>query len=232
MSSQCLGTTTRGVRCRLVTRGTPYCQYHSAQGQGGKQCPPTSKTPSSTKAPTSKTPRVKVAPKITPRRRIGGKIVLVPLSESPLLASPQYRQLTEEVEEYTPPEEEYTPPEEEYTPPEEEYTPPEEEYTPAVEETHQCCICLDEEIPSSDLLSCQHPVCVPCLQQITKAECPICRSEIKGSIVDPDIITRIRQKEEEDRLREENANYLVALAMAENPDLDPQELYDRYYHVR
>lgn len=95
-----------------------------------------------------------------------------------------------------------------------------------------CCVCLDQEVPSAELLSCKHPVCVPCLQQLTKTECPTCRAKLGGPSVTGKIFSNIIKREQDDILAEENANLLVALALQEDPNLDPTELYDRFYQTR
>jgi len=99
-------------------------------------------------------------------------------------------------------------------------------------EGSKCCICMDEDVKKEELLACRHAVCVPCLRQLTKAECPVCRAELAGPTVDADILNATRQREVDDKIADENANLLVALALQENPDADPIELYDRYYVLR
>ena len=95
-----------------------------------------------------------------------------------------------------------------------------------------CCICMDEEVPGGELLACQHPVCVPCLRQLTKDECPMCRAKLAGPTVTPDILQRTELGKEQDRIAAMNADLLVALALAENPNADVTELYDRFYQAR
>lgn len=103
---------------------------------------------------------------------------------------------------------------------------------PHEEEGADCCICMDEKVPGGNLLACKHAVCIPCLKQLTKAECPVCRAKLAGPTVTPDILQRTGQRETQDRLAEENANLLVALALQADPNADPVALYDRFYRAR
>lgn len=111
----------------------------------------------------------------------------------------------------------------------------EEENIPSRQEPqlveHDCCICLDEKIREEALLECNHPVCVPCLRQLTKAECPMCRTALAGPNITAEIFNDILQREEGIILAQENANLLVAQALDEDPDQDPTELYDRFYQA-
>lgn len=112
--------------------------------------------------------------------------------------------------------------------PRKEELPTAETYTPN-EDKQQCCICIDEDVAPDNLLNCRHPVCHTCLQQLTKAECPLCRKELRGKTVTPNILARIYQQEEDKHQREEEANQAIAYALQQNPDADVAELYEEYY---
>lgn len=91
-----------------------------------------------------------------------------------------------------------------------------------------CCICYDEEIPSTDLLNCKHPVCGECIGQLQKAECPFCREALEGPLVTDAALANILNREEQARLAEINANYMAGLYLQENPEADPEEVYRMY----
>jgi hypothetical protein len=62
-------------------------------------------------------------------------------------------------------------------------TVPVEEPEPVTEQVvvgpkHECCICLEENVPEQEKTECGHCVCSGCLDQMTKPVCPMCRSEI------------------------------------------------------
>jgi len=98
-------------------------------------------------------------------------------------------------------------------------------------EIHQCCICLDENVPTNKLLNCKHPVCETCVGQLHQAKCPVCRSQLEGEIVTSEVLMKIMQREEEERAKEQTANYLAGLYMQEHPFSDPEEVYDMYRNV-
>ena len=116
--------------------------------------------------------------------------------------------------------------------------PPETEEEPVHQHPHvedikgePCCICLDEDVKPGELLTCKHAVCVPCLKQLTKDECPACRAKLTGPTVTQDIAHAITTRKAAGKITEENANLLVAMALQENPDADPVALYDRFYQA-
>ena len=366
MAEKCRGTTSRGVRCQLTIKGSPYCRYHQAQGENLPECQveevtPPRITPQRRNIPTAPVRRNVVPiqpppqPTITPRRITGRQLQFSPINETPFQASPDIRQLTnrqvvltdvpiieereegqpvniglfededfpeeqeeiglgeeeEEVEELddlryleellSVPVEDYieasydqlyrlieifgfnldflpppNPPRRQIEEdrnvlltlvdqyisgeisedvltetgivsyhhaqeflygqqPEEEEFPEEEPHEhphPEDIEGEACCICMDEQVKGGDLLACRHAVCVPCLKQLTKQECPVCRAKLAGPTVTKDVIRATQHREDLDKIAEENANLLVAMALAENPDADPVALYDRFYQAR
>lgn len=50
----------------------------------------------------------------------------------------------------------------------------------AVDDTSvdECCICLEAKVPDNKRTGCGHAVCVECLKQLRKPECPMCRSRL------------------------------------------------------
>lgn len=99
------------------------------------------------------------------------------------------------------------------------------------ENPEPCCVCMDD-VSADDLLNCKHPICLSCLNQLNKAECPICRGNLTGPRVTPEIYANILDRQEIDRIRDEDANQLVAEALQTNPEADFEELYNRYYQAR
>ena len=96
----------------------------------------------------------------------------------------------------------------------------------AVTSRETCCVCLDQE---ADLLNCQHPLCTSCLNKLSRDNCPVCRKALEGRQVTKEALAQVRQRGYLNKQNEETANYLVALALEENPNLDPVLLYDRFY---
>jgi hypothetical protein len=94
--------------------------------------------------------------------------------------------------------------------------------------TETCCICYDEEIPSTNLLACEHPVCGECTAQLQTAECPMCKTFLEGPLVTDEILANILNRQEQNRLNEMTANYMAGLYLEQNPDADPEEVYRRY----
>jgi len=58
-----------------------------------------------------------------------------------------------------------------------------------------CCVC--EKL--SEKLDCSHCLCESCLKKVRKDQCPICRVELKGSLVTNEILRSIRRKMKKDK---------------------------------
>lgn len=43
-----------------------------------------------------------------------------------------------------------------------------------------CQICQDIKVSNDKMIDCGHYICIDCLKQLQKLECPICRSLLKG----------------------------------------------------
>jgi len=97
-----------------------------------------------------------------------------------------------------------------------------------LEKTETCCICYDEEIPTSNLLTCKHPVCGECTGQLQKAECPMCKKYLEGPLVTDLMIADIINREEQAKNEDITANYLAGIYLREHPHANPEEVYDRY----
>ena len=95
-------------------------------------------------------------------------------------------------------------------------------------QTETCCICYDEEIPTHNLLTCKHPVCGECVKELNKPECPMCKQFLAGALVTDNVLADIMNRQEQARLNEITANYLAGVYLEENPEADPEEVYDRY----
>jgi len=98
--------------------------------------------------------------------------------------------------------------------------------------TETCCVCYDEEIPTTKLLGCKHPLCGECIGQLQTPECPMCKKFIEGPLVTDEMLINILQRQEQARMDEETANYLAGLYLEENPEADPEEVYARYRNIR
>ena len=98
--------------------------------------------------------------------------------------------------------------------------------------TETCCVCYDEEIPTTKLLGCKHPLCGECISQLQTPECPMCKKFIEGPLVTDEMLINILQRQEQARMDEETANYLAGLYLEENPEADPEEVYARYRNIR
>ena len=94
--------------------------------------------------------------------------------------------------------------------------------------TETCCICYDEEVPSTDLLKCKHPVCKECTPLLQKAECPLCRTFLEGPLVTDEIVADLMNREEQARLNEITTNYLRGLYLEEHPEVNPEEVYEMF----
>ncbi len=97
-----------------------------------------------------------------------------------------------------------------------------------LEKTETCCICYDEEIPTSNLLTCKHPICGECTGQLQKAECPFCKKYLEGPLVTDFIIADIINREEQAKNEDITANYLAGIYLREHPHANPEEVYARY----
>jgi len=95
-------------------------------------------------------------------------------------------------------------------------------------QTETCCICYDTEIPTTNLLTCQHPVCGECTAQLRTPKCPMCQQFLEGPLVTDTILADIMNREEQQRLNDITSNYLAGLYLEEHPDANPEEVYDRY----
>ncbi len=94
--------------------------------------------------------------------------------------------------------------------------------------TETCCICYDEEIPTTNLLTCKHPVCGECTRGLQTPECPVCKRFLEGPLVTDDILAVIINRQEQARMNEMTANYLAGLYLEEHPEANPEEVYERY----
>ena len=94
--------------------------------------------------------------------------------------------------------------------------------------TETCCICYDKDIPSTELLTCKHPVCGECTEQLQKPECPLCKRFLEGPLVTDEILANLINRQEQERLQEITTNYLVGLYLEEHPDANPEDVYGMY----
>ncbi len=97
--------------------------------------------------------------------------------------------------------------------------------------TETCCVCYDQEIPTTNLLGCKHPLCGECIGQLRTPECPMCKQFIEGPLVTDEMLINILQRQDQARMDEETANYLAGLYLEENPEADPEEVYARYRNI-
>lgn len=95
-------------------------------------------------------------------------------------------------------------------------------------QTETCCICYDEEIPTTNLLTCRHPVCGECTAQLRAPKCPMCQQFLEGPLITDVILADIMNREEQERLNEITANYLAGIYLEEHPEANPEEVYERY----
>lgn len=96
------------------------------------------------------------------------------------------------------------------------------------EETDECCICMDEHVPRSDLLTCQHPVCGPCLSQLRNPYCPLCKSKLEGPNVTSELLADIINREEQELLNNMTTDYLVSEYLDNHPGVNPEEVYNMF----
>lgn len=97
-------------------------------------------------------------------------------------------------------------------------------------ELHDCYICYDDDnrVANRNLLVCGHAICVPCLSSLRQTVCPFCRAPLEGPLLNNDLYQEIEQRQADDEQQQRDATELVALALQENPEADPDELYNRY----
>jgi len=89
-------------------------------------------------------------------------------------------------------------------------------------EYRKCSLCY-ESMSSKNLLECNHNVCLDCLSNLRKNECPICRKELKGEVITDEILCNILQRTEIDEHEERQHDQLMALAT--ELGYNPNELY-------
>jgi len=94
--------------------------------------------------------------------------------------------------------------------------------------TESCCICYDEEISTTNLLNCKHPVCEECISQLQKPECPMCKSFLSGPLVTDNMLADIMNRQEQARLNEMSANYLAGMYLEEHPEANAEDVYSMY----
>lgn len=73
----------------------------------------------------------------------------------------------------------------------------------------KCCVC-EEAMKSKDSLKCSHFVCIDCLGNMRKNECPVCRKELNGEIITDEIFSKILQNTEIDEAENEDHQHLLA----------------------
>ena len=94
--------------------------------------------------------------------------------------------------------------------------------------TETCPICYDSEVPIHNLLTCGHPVCEECIEQLQTAECPFCKKFLEGPLVTDSILANILNREEQKRMNEITANYLAGVYLEQHPDANLEDVYQRY----
>jgi hypothetical protein len=75
----------------------------------------------------------------------------------------------------------------------------------------ECCICYENNVTSSDTLSCQHSICSGCIGKLRKLSCPMCREQLSGKIVTTELKKKIENNENEDYRERTNNNLLAAI---------------------
>jgi len=95
-------------------------------------------------------------------------------------------------------------------------------------ETETCCVCYDEEIPTTNLLKCKHPLCADCTKRLPAPYCPMCKVNLEGPLVTDAALADILNRQDQAKLNELNANYLAALYLEEHPEANPEEVYEMY----
>ena len=86
----------------------------------------------------------------------------------------------------------------------------------------KCSLC-DEPMKSKYTLECSHNVCLECLSNLRKNECPICRKELSGEVMTDEILCNILQRTEIDEHEERQNDELMALAAGLG--YNPNDLY-------
>ena len=89
-------------------------------------------------------------------------------------------------------------------------------------EYRKCSLC-SESMTSKHTLDCSHNVCLDCLSNLRKNECPICRKQLSGRIITDEILCNILQRTEIDEDESREHDHLMALAA--ELGYDPNELY-------
>ncbi len=89
----------------------------------------------------------------------------------------------------------------------------------------ECCICYDEVQPRNKL-DCGHVVCGECISNIRNTECPVCRENIRGPSITPQVRRSIERRLAEDKSSRDHIDFLIAAHMAENPYMTQEETYD------
>jgi predicted amidophosphoribosyltransferase len=59
-----------------------------------------------------------------------------------------------------------------------------------------------DQMLTSELLDCDHPVCRGCLKNLRDTRCPLCRREIGLNFINESAREKIRQRFELDRIQE------------------------------
>lgn len=86
----------------------------------------------------------------------------------------------------------------------------------------KCCVC-EEAMKSKDSLKCGHFVCIGCLGNMRKNECPLCRKELSGEIITDEIFCKILHNTEIDEV--ENEDHQHFLAFLSSMDINLNEIY-------
>jgi len=86
----------------------------------------------------------------------------------------------------------------------------------------KCCLCNDP-MSSKHSLKYGHDVCLTCLPNLRKNECPICRKNLSGEAIPDEILCNILQRNEIDKFENDQQDQLMA--MAAELGYNPNELY-------
>ena len=95
---------------------------------------------------------------------------------------------------------------------------------------HDCYICYDDDnrVSNRNLLACGHAICVPCLSALRQTVCPFCRQPLEGPLLTRDLRHDIERRQTDDEQQQQTATMLIAMAIEEDPNANPDELYNRY----
>lgn len=85
------------------------------------------------------------------------------------------------------------------------------------------CVICDNEMSSDVTLDCKHDVCLICLPNLRKNECPVCRKKLSGDKITDEILCNILQRTEIDEHEIQQRDMLMA--MAAEIGYNPNELY-------